>query len=182
VTEAAYTASDRVKYVIVATAVILAFFTAYGYAVSRNTPPGQASEVQASFSSACAGSSGSSGCAVPGSGKNAAADSGSCTGCGTTPADAPEGAAVVDGAVQRVSVDVSKGYFDPTVIRASAGLPIEITFSEGFGCLAEVRFDDFDIREDLTRGGAVVKLPALETGEYGFACGMDMVFGSIVVE
>ena len=32
------------------------------------------------------------------------------------------------------------------------------------------------------RGSATVKLPALQKGEYAFSCGMEMVFGKIVVE
>ncbi|MRR38035.1 ATPase [bacterium] len=84
--------------------------------------------------------------------------------------------------IQRISIDVSKGYFDPTVIRATAGIPLELTFGEGSGCMAQVAFPDFDILKDLTRGGAVVELPALEPGEYGFSCGMSMVFGSLVVD
>lgn len=89
---------------------------------------------------------------------------------------------ITESGVQRISVDVSNGYFDPTVIRASAGIPLELTFGEGSGCMAQVAFPEFDIVKDLTRGGAAVELPALEPGEYGFSCGMSMVFGSLVVE
>lgn len=95
---------------------------------------------------------------------------------------APEGTAVVAGDVQTISVDLSQGFYDPTVIRAKAGLPLEITFGEGRGCLASVLIPAFGIDQDLRSGGAVVKLPAMQAGEYEFSCGMEMVFGSIVVQ
>lgn len=79
-------------------------------------------------------------------------------------------------------MDVSKGYYDPTVIKAKAGVPLEITFGQGQGCLAQVVFPDQGVREDLTQGGGVVKLPALKSGTYEFSCGMQMVFGQLVVE
>jgi len=99
-----------------------------------------------------------------------------------TDAGAPTAAATVDGAVQRISVDLSKGYYDPTVIEAKAGVPLEITFGQGQGCLASVLVPAFDVSQDLTNGGAVVKLPAMQPGEYEFSCGMRMVFGKIVVK
>jgi copper chaperone CopZ len=83
--------------------------------------------------------------------------------------------------VQRISVAVTDGY-DPEVILLSAGVPAEITFSEGHGCLAKVVFPDFGIEADLEHGGAVVHVPALEPGSYRFSCGMNMVHGELVVE
>jgi hypothetical protein len=81
--------------------------------------------------------------------------------------------------LQRYRIQVSDGYY-PDLLEVIAGIPAEITFSEGHGCLAEVVFEEFGIRADLTEGGAVVHLPALEPGAYPFSCGMRMVFGSIV--
>jgi plastocyanin domain-containing protein len=92
------------------------------------------------------------------------------------------GVAKVDGAVQRISVDLSTGAYEPSVITAKAGVPLEITFGQGSGCLASVLVPDFGIDQDLTQGGAVVKLPAMKAGEHQFSCGMQMVFGSIVVK
>jgi hypothetical protein len=83
--------------------------------------------------------------------------------------------------VQRVRIEVTDGY-DPAHIVVSAGVPVEITFSEGHGCLAEVLFESLGIRADLTVGGALVKLPALEPGLYPFSCGMHMVHGSVTAE
>jgi plastocyanin len=98
------------------------------------------------------------------------------------PADAPRGAAVSSGGVQRVSVDVSKGFFDPMVVDVRAGEPLEITFGQGQGCMAKVLMSDFGVSQDLTSGGAVVKLPVMKPGEYTFSCGMKMQFGKLVVK
>jgi plastocyanin domain-containing protein len=103
-----------------------------------------------------------------------------CSGAAEQPT--VEKRAVVEGGVQRITVDVSGGFFDPNVIRLKAGLPAEVTFTEGAGCLAQVMSDDLGFFEDLTRGGATVRLDALQPGRYQFSCGMRMVFGTIVVE
>ncbi len=82
---------------------------------------------------------------------------------------------------QRVRIEVTDGY-DPADIVVVAGIPLEITFSEGHGCLAKVVFESLGIEADLTDGGAVVMLPALEPGVHPFSCGMHMVHGSITAE
>ncbi len=83
--------------------------------------------------------------------------------------------------IQRVRVTVTDGY-DPETIIVEAGVPAEIDFSEGHGCLGRVVFDGLGIEADLEQGGAIVKLPALEPGTYGFRCGMDMVHGTLIAE
>ncbi len=83
--------------------------------------------------------------------------------------------------VQRVYVYVTDGY-DPDTIIIEAGVPAEIEFSEGHGCLGRIVFESLGIEADLENGGAVVKLPALEPGTYGFRCGMDMVHGTLIAE
>lgn len=103
-------------------------------------------------------------------------------GAASPAADGPSGVASVSGAIQTISVDLSQGYYDPTVIEAKAGVPLEITFGQGQGCLAKVLIPAFSVDQDLTSGGAVVKLPAMQPGEYEFSCGMRMVFGTIVVK
>jgi hypothetical protein len=82
---------------------------------------------------------------------------------------------------QRVRIEVTDGY-DPSDIVVAAGIPLEITFTEGSGCLAKVVFEGLDIEADLTQGGAVVMIPALEPGVHPFSCGMHMVHGSITAE
>jgi plastocyanin len=107
-----------------------------------------------------------------------------CACCGTAKPAGPAttGQAATSGGVQKISVDVSKGYYDPSTIELKAGVPAEITFSRSGGCTALVQSADLGFSADLTQGPATVKLPALSAGTYGFACGMNMVFGSIVVK
>lgn len=83
--------------------------------------------------------------------------------------------------VQRVAVHVTDGY-DPDTILVSANVPTEILFSEGHGCLGRVVFESLGIEADLENGGALVKLPPLEAGNYPFRCGRDMVHGTLIVE
>lgn len=117
-----------------------------------------------------------------------ATDKGSlaCACCGGAAADQKpiEGAATLEGDVQRITVDTSAGYYNPNTITLTAGVPAEITFTEASGCLAEVQSADLDFYADLTNGGATVRIEAdtLAPGTYSFSCGMQMVFGTIVVK
>ena len=107
-----------------------------------------------------------------------------CACCGNSgTGETVEGAAAVEGDVQRISVDATNGY-DPNVIRLTAGVPAEITFSQASGCMAEVMSEDLDFYADLTSGPQTVRIEAdaLQPGEYSFSCGMQMVFGTIIVE
>jgi Cu+-exporting ATPase len=97
------------------------------------------------------------------------------------PRPEPVRAAVETLRVQRVSVSVTDGY-DPAHIVVAAGIPVEITFSEGHGCLAKVMFEQLGIEADLEHGGAIVRLPALDPGDYPFSCGMRMVHGTVTAE
>lgn len=83
--------------------------------------------------------------------------------------------------VQRIRVSVTDGY-EPDTILIDAGVPAEIEFSEGHGCLGKVVFDALGIEADLENGGAVLRIPALEPGTYPFRCGMDMVHGTLIAE
>lgn len=83
--------------------------------------------------------------------------------------------------VQRIRVEVSDNYY-PNRIDVIPGVPVEIEFGEGHGCLARVLFEDFGIEQDLTQGGGIVRLPGLTPGEYRFSCGMRMVFGKVVAQ
>lgn len=182
--ETHYATSARTKYVLFGVILVLAFSVAYGLAAARGRGPVTtvAGAAANGSGSACTGCE--TGAEVPEADAAAspAAGTGACDGCtSATPSEQPQAAATLANGVQRIAVDVSAGYFDPTVIDLAAGVPTEITFSEGSGCMAEVEFPDFKISEDLTSGGAVVKLPALQPGEYGFNCGMQMVFGTLVV-
>jgi len=165
------------RFVVIAVLVVGAFFGAYQFASARsNRATADAATVTGTGVAAQAtdpAATGGSGCACCGS---TAPTAGGVTG------DPLEGAATVDGQVQAISVDLSKGYYQPNVIKLAAGVPAEITFGQSSGCTGQVMSKDLNFFEDLTAGAKTVKLPALEKGEYAFSCGMEMVFGKIVVE
>lgn len=164
--------------VIVAISVI-ALFGSYTFAVAQGlgAQSGATATVLASTAPAAAAPQGT------GVSTTGAAGGSGCACCGTaTAGPATTKQADVSGAVQKISVDVSKGYYDPNTIELKAGVPAEITFSQSSGCTAVVQSTALGFYQDLTQGPVTVKLPALAAGTYGFNCGMQMAFGSIVVK
>jgi hypothetical protein len=161
--------SMTARYVIIAGIIIAAFFGSYSLAVAR------ANRVtNAGVRTAARG-------AVPAA--KTAGSSPACACCGTGGSSAPvEGAAALQGDVQKVAVDTSSGSYNPNTIKLKAGVPAEITFTQSSGCLGQVEFPDLGIAADLSAGATTIKLPALDAGTYGFNCGMQMVFGTLVVE
>ncbi|MDP2401562.1 MAG: cupredoxin domain-containing protein [Actinomycetota bacterium] len=159
------TGSPIVRYLLIGGLVVLAFFMSYRFAEARSGAPVAAPE---SFAQAGLDP------AAPGAGGCCCSNSGS--------GEVIEGSAVLgDDSVQRIEVDASAGYA-PNVIKLAAGVPAEITFGQGSGCMAQVMSQDLGFFEDLTSGPVIVKIEPLAPGTYEFSCGMAMVFGSIVVE
>ncbi|MHB1345370.1 MAG: cupredoxin domain-containing protein [Thermoleophilia bacterium] len=99
-----------------------------------------------------------------------------------TPEETIAADAVLEGDVQTITIDLSTGYYVPNRIAAKAGVPLEITFGQGKGCVKELVFPAFDILADMTQGPQTFKLGALEAGTYEWRCGMDMRHGVIIVE
>jgi copper chaperone CopZ len=98
----------------------------------------------------------------------------------TTDAAAPTDVAE-DGAVQRIAVGDDGTGFDPSVIAAKAGIPLEIEFAPGQECRTVVKFPEIGVEEEIGQGGTV-KLPALEAGTYQIVCGGDGPEGTLLVE
>jgi len=187
--------SKKTRYLIVAAVVALAFFMSYQ--VARGLSGNSVSAVSGgtlstAFNGAGTGGTGGAGgcCGSGGSGATggttgagaAGASGGGCCGGAQAPASAQQAkAATIEGGVQKISVDVSKGYYDPTNITLKAGIPAEITFSQASGCTGYVQSADLGFQFDLSSGPQTAKLPALKPGEYSFYCGMQMVYGKIVV-
>jgi hypothetical protein len=164
-------------YVMIAGVVVVVVLAGYSFAGARASSRSGAGSLPAAAGGAVpapASSSGGAQSGVPGPGACA------CCGTGGSSPSVP-GAAVIEGGVQRVSIDTATGSWSPSEIALKEGIPTEITFSEGRGCLARVVFPDLGISADLTDGGAVVRLPALAAGEHSFTCGMEMVSGTLVV-
>jgi Cu+-exporting ATPase len=92
--------------------------------------------------------------------------------------------AEVWGGVQRVEVTVKGGY-SPDLIRVQQGVPLRLVFDrqESSDCSARVVFPDFGVSRSLAAfGRTTVELLPERSGEYGFACGMNMLHGTLVVE
>ncbi len=94
-----------------------------------------------------------------------------------------ETATEVAGGVQEVRVTVKGGY-SPERIVVRPGVPLRLHFDrqEESPCSAEVVFPDFGVRRSLPAfATTTIDLPAKPAGSYGFACGMDMLHGTLVV-
>lgn len=175
------TSSSAIRWAVIAAIAGIALFASYRFAVARSASPARSAALgitapagggivtPASAGGAGSASAGGSGCAC-------------CGGGSAAPAAPVTGAAKVDGGVQKISVDLSKGYYDPNQIELKAGVPAEITFGQSSGCTGAVQSADLNFYEDLTAGPVTVKLPALQPGSYTFTCGMQMVSGTIVVK
>lgn len=183
ITETAASRSGFMRYLVMAVLVLGAFLGAYRVAGAVSRGPGGDAQRGDSVWNGAAADSG----VAP-----AAAGGASGMGCACCGSNAPtangltgepsEGRATREGDVQRISVDLSQGYYDPNVVVLEAGVPAQITFGQSSGCTAQVMSEQLGFFEDLTGGPRTVNLPALEPGEYAFSCGMQMVFGKIVVQ
>jgi Cu+-exporting ATPase len=92
--------------------------------------------------------------------------------------------AEVHGEVQEMTVTVKGGY-SPDLIQVHAGVPLRLVFDrqEGGDCTSRVVFPDFGVSQALPafRRTSVEFTPD-RPGEFGFACGMNMVHGTLRVE
>jgi hypothetical protein len=172
--------SPVARWALVLTLAILAFSATYGYAIARGSAaPAAVPYVAGTAAVTPLGAAPVAGTATPKTG------GAGCACCGG--ASAPAGArtsrsADVSGNVQKITVGTSKGYYDPSTIELKAGIPAEITFTQATGCLQYVESAGLGFSEDLSGGPKTVKVGPLAAGTYGFNCGMQMQFGSIVVK
>jgi plastocyanin len=169
------TSNSTMRLVLIGALVIGAFFGAYkiASAVSGRQSAGSGTVGAQGAPASGAAAAGTPACACCGSSQP--------TANGVSGAEAA-GTAAAAGGVQKISVDVSGGTYSPNVLKLKAGVPAEITFGQSSGCTAVVQSQDLGFQEDLTSGPKTVKLGALKPGTYAFSCGMQMVFGKIVVE
>jgi Cu+-exporting ATPase len=87
------------------------------------------------------------------------------------------------GGVQEVTVTVKGGY-SPDRVEVRQGVPVRLVFDrqETGDCTSHVVFSDFGINKSLPAyASTAVDLVPERVGEFGFACGMNMVHGTLVV-
>jgi Cu+-exporting ATPase len=92
--------------------------------------------------------------------------------------------ATVETGVQRVTVVVAGGY-SPNLIHARQGIPLQLTFDrqESGDCTSQVVFPELQVTAALPAyAHTIVEVRPDRPGRYGFACGMNMVHGTLVVE
>jgi len=89
----------------------------------------------------------------------------------------------IDGDMQEAVIEVKGGY-SPSVIEAEAGMPLRLVFDrkEDGECSSHVVFSDFGVDRMLPAfRTTTLTLDPTEPGEYGFACGMNMLHGTLKV-
>lgn len=92
--------------------------------------------------------------------------------------------ALIEGAVQRVEVRVRGGY-SPDVIRVRQGVPVELVFDrqESGECTSRVVFPDLQVSARLPAYvRTTVRVEPARAGSFEFACGMNMIHGTMLVE
>ncbi len=96
----------------------------------------------------------------------------------------PAAEAAETGGVQEIRVRVRGGY-NPSRIHARPGVPVRLIFDrqESGDCTSRVVFPGLGISAGLPAfAETAVDLPAQAPGEYGFACGMNMIHGLLSVD
>lgn len=91
--------------------------------------------------------------------------------------------ATLRGDVQEVEITVKGGY-SPGLIQVREGLPVRLIFDrqENSDCSSRVVFPDFRVSRSLAAFGKTeVDFTPDRSGEFGFACGMNMLHGTLVV-
>ncbi|MGW6396416.1 heavy metal translocating P-type ATPase, partial [Streptomyces sp. NPDC055103] len=94
------------------------------------------------------------------------------------------GTARLEGGVQRIDVTVRGGY-SPNLIKVRQGTPVEMVFDrqEAGECTSRVVFPDLKVGGGLpAHTRTTVRLNPDRAGTFGFACGMNMIHGTLVVE
>jgi Cu+-exporting ATPase len=90
----------------------------------------------------------------------------------------------VDGGVQEVEITVKGGY-SPSLIHVKEGMPVRFVFDrqETGECSSRVVFPDFAVSKSLPAFSRTsVEFVPTKIGTFGFACGMNMLHGTLVVE
>ncbi|MDQ4120657.1 MAG: cupredoxin domain-containing protein [Acidobacteriota bacterium] len=86
--------------------------------------------------------------------------------------------------VQEIKVTVKGGY-SPDVIVVKKGQPVRLNFyrDETSSCSEQVVLGDFGIAKDLpAHKSTPIEFTPEKSGEFTFACGMNMLRGKLIVE
>ena len=105
----------------------------------------------------------------------------------STLADAPamKMGVTKDAKTQSASIAVTDKGFEPARVNLKAGIPARVTFTRKTEatCATDVVFPAFDIQKELPLNQPVtVEFTPQKTGDLSYACGMDMLRGTLVVQ
>lgn len=84
----------------------------------------------------------------------------------------------------KITITVNNGVYSPAHIKVAANKEVELTFNrqDGTPCAETVIFPALDISKTLAMSeNNILKLPALQAGEYAFHCQMQMYKGTLLV-
>ena len=93
-------------------------------------------------------------------------------------------AAELRGDTQEIEISVRGGY-SPDLIRVRLGVPVRLVFDrqENSDCSSRVVLPDFQISKTLAAfGRTTVEFTPDRSGEFEFACGMNMLHGTVIVD
>ncbi len=93
-------------------------------------------------------------------------------------------ASFTEAGTQEINVTVKGGY-SPDVIVVKQGAPVRLNFyrDETSSCSEQVVFGDFGIAKELPAFKTTpIEFTPEKTGEFTFACGMNMLRGKLIVE
>jgi len=100
------------------------------------------------------------------------------------PAGSIEPAKAANAPADATKITVSENGYEPSSIPVKKGQPVKLAFyrADSNNCGGEVVFSKQNIKKKLTVGETVlVEFTPTDAGEIGFACGMDMMRGKLVV-
>lgn len=86
---------------------------------------------------------------------------------------------------QSVRINLTESGYQPSSFRLKKGVPARVTFIRKTEdeCGEEIVIPAYNIRRFLPVGKAVlVRFTPKKTGTFGFACGMDMLHGKLIVQ
>jgi plastocyanin domain-containing protein len=87
--------------------------------------------------------------------------------------------------VQKRTVVLRGGLYHPASLRLKRGVPAQLTIirKSADECGEVIVFPAYGIRRRLPLNKAVVvRFTPRKTGSFGFMCGMDMMYGKIIVQ
>ena len=98
-------------------------------------------------------------------------------------APAPSTAPAPDGA-RRVAIDAGKDGYKPDRIPGKPGEKLVLVFTRTFdaSCISQVKTPDGKLVDLPMNKPVEVEVTVPQTGEVGFACGMDMFHGVVVAQ